>query len=107
MLSPNTTANTSTGITTKMAEVGPSSPKSFPPTPYWKTSTMSPKVALTESVFIITALIGTSTDRKAMASMTAGHGEHQEHEQRELSQQSDPANPGSTRCIRRPGSSRP
>ena len=32
---------------------------------------MRPKVALTESVFMMIALIGTSTDRKAIASMTA------------------------------------
>ena len=31
MLSPNTTANTSTGTATKMADVGPSSPKSCDP----------------------------------------------------------------------------
>src|SRR6185369_9309921 len=45
-------------------------PYSFPPTPYWNTSVISPNVALTERVFMITALIGTSTDLKAMASMT-------------------------------------
>ena len=65
MLSPNTTAKTSTGTTTKIAEVGPSSPNSLAPNPCWNTSTMSPNVALTESVFMITALIGTSTDRNA------------------------------------------
>ena len=70
MLRPNTTANTSTGTATKIADVGPSRPKSCEPTPYWKTSTMSPKVALTESVFMMIALMGTSTDLKAMASMT-------------------------------------
>ena len=71
MLSPNTTANTSTGITTKIADVGPVSPKICEPTPNWNTSTMSPKVALTDSVFMMIALIGTSTERKAIASITA------------------------------------
>ena len=70
MLSPNTTAKTSTGTATKMAEVGPSRPNSFDPTPYWNTSTISPKVALTDRVFMMMALIGTSTERKAMASIS-------------------------------------
>jgi len=70
MLSPKTTANTNTGTTTKMADVGPSSPKSCEPIPRWNTSTMSPNVALTESVFMITALSGTSRERNATASIT-------------------------------------
>ena len=71
MLSPNTTANTSTGTTTKIAEVGPSRPKTCEPTPCWNTSTMSPNVALTDRVFMMIALIGTSTERNASASITA------------------------------------
>ncbi len=71
MLRPNTTANTSTGTTTKIAWVGPSRPNNREPTPCWKTSTMSPNVALTESVFMMMALTGTSTDRNAIASMIA------------------------------------
>ncbi len=71
MLSPKTTAKTSTGMTTKIAEVGPVRPKSWEPTPSWKTSTMSPNVALTESVFMTMALRGTSTERNAIASITA------------------------------------
>ena len=71
MLRPNTTANTSTGTATKIAEVGPVSPKACDPTPYWNTSTMSPKVALTDRVFMMTALIGTNSDLKATASITA------------------------------------
>ena len=38
--------------------------------PCWKTSTMSPKVALTESEFMITALSGTSSERNASARIT-------------------------------------
>ncbi len=40
------------------------------PTPNWNTSTISPNVALTDRVFMMIALIGTSTERKATASMT-------------------------------------
>ena len=69
MLRPNTTANTSTGTTTNTAEVGPSRPKTDEPKPSWNTRTMSPNVALTDRVFMMMALIGTSTDRNARASM--------------------------------------
>jgi hypothetical protein len=58
MLKPKTTANTSTGTTTKIADVGRVRPKRRDPMPYWKTSTISPKVALTESEFMMTALTG-------------------------------------------------
>ena len=87
MLRPNTTANTSTGTTTKIADVGPSRPKTCEPTPCWKTSTMSPNVALTESVFMMIALSGTSTDRNAMASISAVAAEDETHQQREPRQQ--------------------
>ncbi len=39
--------------------------------PYWKTSTINPKVALTDRLFITTAFIGTSTERNATARSTA------------------------------------
>ena len=70
MLRPNTTAKTSTGTTTKIAgrrAVEAEHPRAEA---VWNTSTMSPNVALTDSVFIMIALSGTSTERNAIASMT-------------------------------------
>ncbi len=69
MLNPKTTANTTTGTTTKIASVAPSRPKTCTPAPRWNTSTISPKVAPTASEFMITALSGTRIERKAMASI--------------------------------------
>src|SRR5438132_14250368 len=71
MDNPNTIANTSTGTTTQIASVGPSSPNSFPAYPSWNTSTVSSNDALTDRQFNRTALSGTSSERNAMNSMIA------------------------------------
>ena len=49
---------------------GPFSPRNDEPYPNWNTSTISPNVAPTDRLFMITALIGTSTERNATASIT-------------------------------------
>src|SRR5712691_10887495 len=66
MLSPNATANTSTGMSPKTADPGPGRPSRRPPMPNWNTSTMSPNVAAIESRFMRMAFIGTSTERNTI-----------------------------------------